>query len=53
MTERDLSTILTSLEPGSKGQTARTLAECLRIAKELVFVGRDGQEGASLTRSWI
>jgi len=39
MTERDLSTILTSLEPGSKGQTARTLAECLRVAKEPVFVG--------------
>jgi hypothetical protein len=46
MTERDLSKILTPLEPGSKAQTVRTLAECLRVAKELVFVGRDGQEGS-------
>jgi hypothetical protein len=46
MTKRDLSKILTPLEPGSKAQTARTLAECLRIAKELVLVGRDGQEGS-------
>ena len=52
MTKRDLSKILTPLEPGSKAQRARTLAECLRIVKELVFVGRDGQEGASLTSSW-
>jgi hypothetical protein len=46
MTERDLSKILTPLEPGSKAQTARALAECLRVAKELVFVGQDGQEGS-------
>jgi hypothetical protein len=37
MTERDLSKILTPLEPGSKAQTARTVAECLRIAKELAM----------------
>jgi len=46
MTERDLSKILTPLEPGSKAQTAWALAECLRVAKELVFVGQDGQEGS-------
>ena len=52
MTERDLSKILTPLEPGSKAQTAWALAECLGVAKELVFVGQTARRAVSLTSSW-